>query len=114
MVNVTIDAGGWLTANGVQTTVFFGTAGDAVIEVEESYETLIDKELDAHTLVSGIISPRTVVDAQRFVHALEDAAEYADRKLNQMVNNSHQLELNWGFDFDYETYQTYTRQEVVS
>jgi citrate lyase alpha subunit len=91
--NITIDAGSWLTANGIQTTVFFGTA-DAVVEIEESYETLIDKELDAHTLLGGIITPRTAVDAQRFVQALEDAAEYANRKLNEMINNSHQLELD--------------------
>ena len=94
MADITIDAGSWLTANGIQTTVFFGTAGDAVVEIEESYETLIDKELDAHTLLGGIITPRTAVDAQRFVQALEDAAEYADRKLNEMINNSHQLELD--------------------
>ena len=94
MVNVTMDADSWLTADGVQTTVFFGTAGDPAIEVEESYETLIDRELDAHTLVGGTITPLSVVDAQRFVQALEDAAEYADRKLNQMIDNSHQLELD--------------------
>lgn len=94
MADITIDAGSWLTADGIQTTVFFGTAGDPAIEVEESYETLIDKELDAHTLVGGIITSLAVVDCQRFVQALEDAAEYADRKLNQMIDNSHQLELD--------------------
>tara|TARA_Y100000385_G_C13101868_1_gene645048 strand:+ start:2187 stop:2474 length:288 start_codon:yes stop_codon:yes gene_type:complete len=94
MANVTIDADSWLTASGVQTTVFFGIASDAFIEVEESYETLIDKELDSHTLVGGIIAPRSLVDAQRFVEALEDAAEYADHKLNEMIDGSHQLELD--------------------
>ena len=49
-VYIEIDAGSWLDATGVETTVYLGDACEPCYVNKESFEELIDKELEAHTV----------------------------------------------------------------
>ena len=78
-----VDAGAWLDAKGAMTTVFIGDACEPCIEIVETYEELIDKELQAHC-VGDLILKRNQPDAEEFVNALAEAAEYARQKYEAM------------------------------
>ena len=80
---IDIDTGAWLDATGIMTTVFIGDACEPCIEIVETYEELIDKELEAHC-VGDLILKRNQPDAEAFVNALAEAAEYARKKYEGM------------------------------
>lgn len=86
-VYIEIDAGAWLDATGVETTVYLGDASDPVYIKKETYEELIDLELNAHT-VSGKLTRDKYFDniakAEDFVCILEEAAKYARKRFEEL------------------------------
>lgn len=81
---IQIDADSWMDANGIETTVFLGgnVSEPCFIHID-SYEDLIDRELEAHTF-SGKLSGTNLKKAKDFVIALEKAAEYARKTVEEL------------------------------
>lgn len=72
-VYIEIDASPWMDADGVDTCVFIGDGCAPVYSSKVSYEELVDKELEAHT-VRGRLTGHNIDEAEKFVVALEEAA----------------------------------------
>ena len=86
-VYIEIDAGAWLDATGVETTVYLGDASDPVYIKKETYEELIDFELHAHTVQGKLINDGrydNIAKAEDFVCILEEAAKYARKRFEEL------------------------------
>ena len=89
-VYIEIDAGTWLDATGVETTVYLGDACDPCYKNKESYEELIDKELETHTVRGKLTNQYghdNIGKAEKFVDALIDAATYARERFEELLDN---------------------------
>lgn len=79
-VYIEIDASPWMDADGVETCVYIGDACEPCYEQRVSYEELVDKELEAHTIHGRLTNEYgydNIRDAEKFVVALEEAAKRA-------------------------------------
>lgn len=86
-VYIEIDASPWMDAEGVLTSVFMGDACEPCYEERVSYEELIDRELEAHTVHGKLTAEYghdNIGDAEKFVVALEEAAVYARRRFEEL------------------------------
>jgi hypothetical protein len=79
-VYIEIDASPWMDANGVLSSVWFGDACEPCYEKLETYEELIKKELESHTVRGRLTNEYghdNIGAAEKFVIALEEAAVHA-------------------------------------
>jgi hypothetical protein len=86
-VYIEIDASPWMDANGVLTSVWFGDACEPCYEKLETYEELIKKELEAHTVHGRLTNEYghdNIGDAEKFVIALEEAAVLARARFEEL------------------------------
>jgi hypothetical protein len=86
-VYIEIDAGTWLDATGVETTVYLGDACDPCYTKKESYVELINRELEAHTVhgkLTNVYGHDNIGAAENFVLALEQAATYAYERFQEL------------------------------
>jgi hypothetical protein len=81
---IEVDAGTWLTRTGAETTVFLGDACEPCFTNKESYEELIDKELEAYCIHGKFRKERDINLAGEFVDALEEAAVYARKRFEEL------------------------------
>ena len=88
-VYIEIDASPWMDADGVLTSVWIGDACEPCYENKQTYEELITKELEAHT-VHGRLTNKyghdNIREAEKFVVALETAAERARALFENLKN----------------------------
>jgi hypothetical protein len=84
---IEIDAGSWLDATGVETTVYLGDTCEPCYTNKESFEELIDKELEAHTVRGKLTNEYghdNIGSAEESVIALEQAAVYARKRFEEL------------------------------
>lgn len=84
---IEIDAGSWLDATGVETTVYLGDTCEPCYVNKESFEELIDKELEAHTVHGKLTNEYghdNIGSAEESVIALEQAAVYARKRFEEL------------------------------
>jgi hypothetical protein len=84
---IEIDAGSWLDATGVETTVYLGDTCEPCYTNKESFEELIDKELEAHTVHGKLTNEYghdNIGSAEESVIALEQAAVYARKRFEEL------------------------------
>lgn len=80
---IEVDCSAWLTAQGVETSCYFGDACEPFVASTESLEDLIDKELFAHT-VNGVISARELDSVHEFLTTLMNACKYAEKRIKEL------------------------------
>ena len=76
-VYIQIDASAWIDAEGVLTSVWLGETCEPCYEERVSFEELIGKELEAHTVRGRLTNEYghdNIGSAEKFVIALEEAA----------------------------------------
>ena len=86
---IEIDASAWMDAEGVLTSVWFGEACEPCYEERVSYEELVEKELEAHTVQGRLTNEYghdNIGDAEKFVIALEEAAVRARALFEDLKN----------------------------
>ena len=86
---IQIDAGSWADAKGVETTVFIGDSDVPCFIHLESYEELVDKELNAH-IVAGKLSITNLKKVEGLVTALEEAAAYARKRVEELRDSEEE------------------------
>jgi len=77
---IEIDASPWMDADGVEVCVYIGETCEPNYSVKVTYDELIDKELDAHTVRGRLTNEYgcdNIGEAEKFVVALETAAKRA-------------------------------------
>lgn len=87
---IEIDADSWADASGIETTVFIGDSCEPCFVHFDSYEELVDKELNAHT-VAGKLSGSNLEKAEGLVVALEEAAVYARKRVEELSDGNNTL-----------------------
>ena len=88
-VYIEIDASPWMDAEGVMTSVWIGDACEPCYENRVSYEELVDKELEAHTVYGKLTNEYghdNIGSAEKFVIALEEAAVRARTLFEELKN----------------------------
>lgn len=88
-VYIEIDASSWMDAEGVLTSVWIGDACEPCYENRVSYEELVDKELEAHTVFGKLTNEYghdNIGSAEQFVIALEEAAKRARALFEDLKN----------------------------
>lgn len=80
---VEIDASPWMHSEGITVSLFLGDASESCYEEEFTYEDLIQKELETHS-VCGKIFLNYAEEAEEFILKLEDAAKYARALFTKM------------------------------
>ena len=88
-VYIEIDASPWMDAEGVLTSVWIGDACEPCYEKRVSYEELVDKELEAHTVFGKLTNEYgndNIGSAEKFVIALEEAAVRARTLFEELKN----------------------------
>jgi hypothetical protein len=83
-VYIEIDAGVWLDATGVETTVYLGDAWGPCYTNKESYVELINRELEVHTVNGKLTHIGRIAKAEDFVCILEEAAKYARKRFEEL------------------------------
>ena len=86
-VYIEIDAGAWLYASGIETAVYIGDGCEPCYINKETYEELIDKELEAHTVHGKLTNEYghdNIGAAEDFVVGLENAATYARERFEEL------------------------------
>ena len=86
-VYIEIDASPWMDAEGVMSSVWLGDACEPCYENKQSYEELINKELEAHTVHGKLTNEYgcdNIGEAEKFVLALEQATTYARRRFEEL------------------------------
>jgi hypothetical protein len=86
-VYIEIDASAWLDATGVETVVYLGDACEPCYINKESYVELIDKELETRTFNGKLRRDSrfdNIAKAEAFVEILEEAAEYARNRFEEL------------------------------
>lgn len=73
---IELETSPWMDSNGITTSVFIGDACDPCYESVHTYQELIEKELQAHTVYGKLINDN-IGYAEELVIALEEAAAYA-------------------------------------
>ena len=93
-VYIEIDASPWFDVEGVTTSVWIGDACEPCYENKQTFEELIDKELEAHCVFGKLcskLSNKNVCDntdrARDFVLAIEQAAVYARKRYSDLLKN---------------------------
>ena len=84
---IEIDASPWMDVDGVSTAVWIGDACEPCYENKQTYEELIDKELEAHTVRGKLTNEyghNNIDSAERFVIAMEACAKYARRRFEEL------------------------------
>lgn len=88
-VYIEIDASPWMDADGVLTSVWIGDACEPCYEQRVSYEELIQKELEGHTVHGRLTNEYghdNIGEAEKFVIALEEAAVRARALFEELQN----------------------------
>ena len=86
-VYIEIDASPWMDAEGVLTSVWLGDACEPCFEHRETYEQLIDKELESHTVGGKLTNEYghdNIGEAEKFVKALIQASMYARKRFDEL------------------------------
>ena len=87
-VYIEIDASPWMDAGGVDTTVYIGDTDEPAYSEVTSFEDLVDKELQAHTVHGKLTNEYghdNITPAEEFVVALEQTALYARKRFEDLL-----------------------------
>lgn len=88
-VYIEIDANAWMDAEGVLTSVWLGETCEPCYEERVSFEELVDKELESHTVHGRLTNEYghdNIGSAEKFVIALEEAAVRARALFEDLKN----------------------------
>jgi hypothetical protein len=78
-----VEAGSWLTATGIETTVYIGNVDMPQVVTIESFEPLIDKVLESYGF-GDIIAITHKEEVEQLLATLKNAYEYAEKKVREM------------------------------
>ena len=78
-----VEAGSWLTATGIETTVYIGDVDMPQVVTIESFEPLIDKVLESYGF-GDIIAIIHKEEVDQLLATLKNAYEYAEKKVREM------------------------------
>jgi len=81
---IPVDCGAWITAQGVEVYCYFGNSCEPFVTTTETFEDLIDKELEAHT-VRGVFPPRDLDSVHELLESLKGAVEYAEKRIKELT-----------------------------
>ena len=82
-VYIEIDASPWIDEKGVLTSIWLGDACEPSYEQLFTYDELVDKELESHT-VHGRLIGDNIDAAELFVKKLEEVAKYARKRFEEL------------------------------
>lgn len=80
---IEIDASPWMDETGVLTSVWLGDACEECFEQLSTYEELVDKQLEAHTVRDKLFEDNADM-AELFVKKLEEVAVYARKRFEEL------------------------------
>ena len=84
-VSIEVEAGAWLTAAGIETTVYIGDVDMPQVVKTETLESLI-----ANTLLSYGFETMATIDkeeVEQLLAMLKNAHEYAERRVKELRSN---------------------------
>ena len=82
-VSIEVEAGAWLTAAGIETTVYIGDVDMPQVVKTETLESLIDNTLLSYCFGDTMASIHKK-DVEQLLATLKNAYEYAERKVQEM------------------------------
>jgi hypothetical protein len=82
-VSLEIEASSWLTATGIETTVYIGDVDMPQVVKTESFEPLIDKALESYGFGDTMASIHKE-EVEQFIATLKNAYEYAERRVQEI------------------------------
>ena len=82
-VSVEVEAGAWLTATGIETTVYIGDVDMPQVVKTESFEPLIDKALESYGFGDTMASVHKE-EVEQLLTTLKNAYEYAERRVQEI------------------------------
>jgi hypothetical protein len=83
-MSLEIEAGAWLTATGIETTVYVGDVDTPQVVKIEFLETLIDQALESYEF-EGKIANIHKEEVEQLLAMLKNASEYAEKKVREML-----------------------------
>ena len=84
-ISIEVEAGAWLTAAGIETTVYIGDVDMPQVVKTETLESLI-----ANTLLSYGFETMATIDkeeVEQLLAMLKNAHEYAERRVKELRSN---------------------------
>ena len=73
----------WMSCEGIETSVSIGKTDEPQIETLESYETLINKQLESY-IFDGKIAQIHQDEAAAFIAELKKMYEYAEKRAKEL------------------------------
>ena len=88
-VYIEIDASPWMDETGVLTSVWIGDTCEECFEQLSTYEELVDKQLEAHTVYGKLTGDNADI-AELFVKKLEEVVVYARQRFEELKEDDNQ------------------------
>ena len=82
-VSIEVEASAWLTATGIETTVYIGDVDMPQVVKVESFEPLIDKALESYGFRDTMASVHKE-EVEQLLTTLKNAYEYAERRVQEI------------------------------